>query len=507
MSKSGSDNRTSHGAGSGSTTARTSASSRTANSELRGTYGSGMARFRTIACVILVIELLVIGICNFLLLGSLKKDASRQYRVDISRAAEDLDLLVAVRSDSPAQIDIRRGDPKPDPRLDFDIEKYPSLLRIATFDANEVVNNDYAVKEILGTLIRFEYEVKPDIRPLIYMDIGLGLSLLITVVILIYVGRKILRPFNAMSTLSVDLARGNLNASVKEDKNKFFGKFLWGIDMLRDNLETNKERELELQKEKKTLILSLSHDIKTPLSAIKLYSKALNEDIYDSDEQRRAAISGIAHNAEEIEKYVSDIVTASKEDFLNLEVTMGEVYLNEIMDRIKALYTEKFASLRTDFTIEEYSNVLLSGDSARLEEVLQNLLENAIKYGDGRYVKISFSDEEDCRLITVTNSGCTVKEEEIPHLFESFYRGSNSEKAPGSGLGLYIARSLMRMMRGDIFAEKVPASASAGAASAGASSADASGATSSASSAAASGAAEAKENTGDFSVTVVVKKA
>ncbi|MBR6255464.1 MAG: HAMP domain-containing histidine kinase [Clostridiales bacterium] len=301
------------------------------------------------------------------------------------------------------------------------------------------------------------------------MNIGLCLSFLITIVILVYVAKKILRPFNAMSKLSVDLARGNLSAPVNEEKSKFFGKFLWGINMLRDNLETNKERELELQKDKKTLILSLSHDIKTPLSAIKLYARALDEGIYDTEEKRKEAIDGIAHNASEIEKYVADIVTASKEDFLNLEVTMSEVYLKEIMDRIKVLYDEKFASLRTDFTISEYTNVLLSADRDRLEEVLQNLLENAIKYGDGKWVRISFSDEEDCRLITVTNSGCTVKEDEIPHLFESFYRGSNSEKAPGSGLGLYIARSLMRMMNGDIFA--------------------------------------AKESAGDFSVTVVVKKA
>ena len=439
------------------------------STELRSTYGSGMARFRVVACVIIAVELLILASCNFLLLGSLKKDASKQYRVDVSRAAEDLDIIVALSSAYPAQIEFRRGDPKPDTRLGFDMENYPSLLRVSTFDPNEVVNNDYAVKEVCGTLIRFEYEIKPDLRPLIYMNIGLGLSLVITVVILLYVEKRILRPFNAMSKLSVELARGNLSAPVKEEKSKFFGRFLWGINMLRDNLETNKERELELQKDKKTLILSLSHDIKTPLSAIKLYTRALDEDIYDTEEKRKEAIAGIEHNASEIEKYVADIVTASKEDFLNLEVTVSEVYLNEIMDRIKGLYKEKFSSLRTDFTIGEYSNVLLSADRDRLEEVLQNLLENAIKYGDGKWVKISFSDEEDCRLITVTNSGCTVKEDEIPHLFESFYRGSNSEKAPGSGLGLYIARSLMRMMNGDIFATK--------------------------------------ENTGDFSVTVVVKKA
>lgn len=427
-----------------------------------------MARFRVVACVIIAVELLILAICNFLLLGSLKKDASKQYRVDVSRAAEDLELYVALSSQYPVQVEFRRGDPKPDPHLGFDMENYPSLLRISTFDAKEVVNNDYAVKDVAGTLLRFEYEIRPDLRPLIYMNIGLGLSLLVTIAILLYVGRKILRPFNAMSKLSVDLARGNLSAPVKEEKSKFFGRFLWGINMLRDNLETNKERELELQKDKKTLILSLSHDIKTPLSAIKLYTRALDEGIYDTEEKRKEALAGITHNASEIEKYVADIVTASKEDFLNLEVTMSEVYLKEIMDSIKTLYDEKFSSLRTDFTIAEYGNVLLSADRDRLEEVLQNLLENTIKYGDGKWVKISFSDEEDCRLITVTNSGCSVKEEEIPHLFESFYRGSNSEKAPGSGLGLYISRSLMRMMNGEIFATK--------------------------------------ENTGDFSVTVVVKK-
>ena len=223
--------------------------------------------------------------------------------------------------------------------------------------------------------------------------------------------------------------------------------------MLRDNLESNKERELALQKDKKTLILSLSHDIKTPLSAIKLYARALDEDLYDTEEKRREAIAGISHNASEIEKYVSDIVTASKEDFLNLEVVISEFYMDEVMKRINVLYSEKFSSRRTAFSIEDHSDAVLSGDSARLEEVLQNILENAIKYGDGREVSISFSDEEDCRLITVTNSGCSLSEDEIPHLFESFYRGSNADKVNGSGLGLYIARSLMRMMNGDIFAK------------------------------------------------------
>lgn len=83
----------------------------------------------------------------------------------------------------------------------------------------------------------------------------------------------------------------------------------------------------------------------------------------------------------------------------------------------------------------------------------QNLLENAIKYGDGKCISIDFSEEEDCRLITVRNSGCSLKQEELINLFDSFYRGSNVGSADGSGLGLYISRQLMQKMDGEVFAE------------------------------------------------------
>lgn len=68
-------------------------------------------------------------------------------------------------------------------------------------------------------------------------------------------------------------------------------------------------------------------------------------------------------------------------------------------------------------------------------------------------ISIDFSDEENCRLITVSNSGCTLSESELNHIFDSFWRGSNTGSQKGSGLGLYICRQLMSGMGGDIFAE------------------------------------------------------
>ena len=355
----------------------------------------------------------------------------RDYRVDINRIEQALNAGETV-----------------------DAKDYKSVIRIVHYDDTYQTNNDYAVINANGELYSIEYKVSSNNdTAIIFMNVGLGLMLLLTVGVLIYVDLKVLKPFNKLSNYSTELAKGNLTSPMKEEKNKNFGKFVWGMDMLRETLETNKKNELKLQKDKKTLILSISHDIKTPLSAIKLYSKALKEGIYETPEKRNDALNGIDKNVKEIEKHVSDIVNASREDFLNLTVENKELYLSDLINKIEILYKEKFAHLHTLFEIAPYDNCLIKGDANRLEEVLQNILENAIKYGDGRYVKMHIEEEEDYKLIYITNSGSSINEEELPHIFDSFYRGSNAENKDGSGLGLYICKSLMRMMGGDIFAK------------------------------------------------------
>ena len=84
---------------------------------------------------------------------------------------------------------------------------------------------------------------------------------------------------------------------------------------------------------------------------------------------------------------------------------------------------------------------------------MQNLIENAIKYGDGKSITIAFADEEDCKLISIRNSGNTLDRDQVPNIFDSFYRGSNTDNIQGNGLGLYICKNLMKNMGGDIFVE------------------------------------------------------
>ena len=116
------------------------------------------------------------------------------------------------------------------------------------------------------------------------------------------------------------------------------------------------------------------------------------------------------------------IVKASSGDFLNLEVQNGEFYLSELISQIKSFYTDKLNLLKIDFSIDSFSDCILSGDLERCVEVLQNIIENAVKYGDGKKISIAFSREDDCQLVHIRNSGCTLSENELPHIFDSQQR-------------------------------------------------------------------------------------
>ena len=202
-----------------------------------------------------------------------------------------------------------------------------------------------------------------------------------------------------------------------------------------------------------TLLLSFSYDIKTPLSAIKLGAKALAGGLYKDEEKQRAAAESINTRADEIERFVSEITKAAGEDFMSFEVAQGEAFLGDIITRIEARYAPRLAMSGTEFVIQKIVDCILSCDPDRLAECLQNLIENAIKYGDGRRIEISFDKMDGCELITVSNTGCTLEAKELPQIFESFHRGNNADGVQGNGLGLFICRRLLGLMNGEVYAD------------------------------------------------------
>lgn len=334
-----------------------------------------------------------------------------------------------------------------------DLSNCEYVIRVEKY-GEDFTDSDYAVREIDGTLYRFDYRADGGrTRIVLITNIIFGLMAAVIIAVMLYIKFAVLAPFERLTDIPYELSKGNLTVPLKATKNRFFGRFLWGVDMLRETIEQQKKRELDLLREKKLLLLSLSHDIKTPLSAIKLYARALSKGLYENRVKQLEIAESINAKADEIESYVSQIVTASREDFLSFDVNMGEFYLSELVTKIQGYYTEKLSLIGTVFSVSRYADCLLNGDLDRSVEVVQNVMENAVKYGDGKNISIDFSEEEGCILLTVRNSGCTLADTDLSHVFESFWRGSNAESIAGSGLGLYISRKLMRKMNGEIFAQ------------------------------------------------------
>ncbi len=410
--------------------------------------------------------LVVIGFIVFMCLVNIYlsqknfQNAGREYRVSINRIEKAVAAFEQEKQKAPGDLE---------ELMQFaGVEEYPLITGLYVIELKgsteeEVANflcrepEDYVVLATGDYYYKVTYLSDSTLKgQIIILVNGIALIMLgLVLALFVYIRQKILLPFYSLSEIPYELSKGNLTIPLQENKDKFFGKFVWGMDLLRENLEENKARELELQREKKMLLLSLSHDIKTPLSAIKLYAKALSKNLYKEETKKQEIAENINEKVDEIEGFISEIVRASNEDFLHFDVNNREFYIKEALEQIREYYEDKMALNQIGFKIGAYSNCLVYGDADRLVEVLQNIIENAIKYGDGRKIWLEINREEDEYGIMVSNTGCRLPDKELPHIFDSFFRGSNVEKKPGSGLGLYICRQLMHLMEGEVTASVV----------------------------------------------------
>lgn len=387
-----------------------------------------MNKFIKRAIIVILTELIIILAVNILV--NRKESEDRPYIVEIKRAA----AMIKETGKIP------------------DTGDFIYITEIKKYDAADTDSSDYRIEQIEGEIYRFNYVKEDKDNIILFFNIGFAGFLAVTAGILIYFYSTLVRPFNKMQYLTKELAKGNLSTPIKAEKSRYYGDFIWGMDMLREKLEQDKVREFELLKEKKTIILSMTHDIKTPLASMDLYLRALSENLYEED-RKEVILEGIRKNLKEINNYINGIAKASKEDAVDIVVNNSEFYIKNVFDAVLKYYKEKMELLHIDFYIQKQENCLVYGDEDRIVEVMQNLIENAVKYGNGGYIGIKSEDEEDCRLITVCNSGEGPGDDEMLHIFDSFYRGSNSSNVNGSGMGLYICRKILHMMDGEIFAE------------------------------------------------------
>jgi len=210
----------------------------------------------------------------------------------------------------------------------------------------------------------------------------------------------------------------------------------------------------ELERIKKDFVANVSHELKTPLTAIKGFAETLEPEVKTADAKRYLEI--IKNNTERLINIVSDLLTLSELEqpdvVFNGEEADIEAVIKDVARIFEAAAKKKGLYVKTSF---EPGMGRIKGDTFRLEQALVNIIGNAVKYTDSGGVEISAANAEGGIEIKISDTGCGIPEGGLERVFERFYvvDKSRSRKLGGTGLGLSIAKHIIQLHKGFIKAE------------------------------------------------------
>lgn len=271
-----------------------------------------------------------------------------------------------------------------------------------------------------------------------------------------YVKKNIVVPFKRLESFAGKVAEGKLDEPLMMEKDNMFGIFTESFDIMREELAESKKREIALQKKERELVASLSHDLKTPITGIKLTSELLRAKVENKSEgypvdssDMLIKINNIYNKADQMDKLISDLFSSTLDD-------LGEIKVN-CQDEEAAILNEiiKHNDDRGLAVLPKAPDLIISIDKNRMNQVIGNIITNSYKYANTK-IDVEYSLVEDYLELMIRDFGPGVSIEELSAVTNKFYRGKNAEEKQkeGSGLGLYISKSLMEKMNGELICQR-----------------------------------------------------
>jgi two-component system, OmpR family, lantibiotic biosynthesis sensor histidine kinase NisK/SpaK len=353
---------------------------------------------------------------------------------------------------------------KLDPKLykessyDFAIIDTSGALKYQTENAisvtvNEAINNrDTLIDVIVQDKMVGKVIINNDYRTIFihmkqqFIQVSVVMLLLLTILGILYIwflNKSILRPFRKMHLFAKHIARGDLEVPLEMDRNHLFGAFTESFDMMREELAAARHSEYLANKSKKELVASLSHDIKTPVASLKAITELML--VSARDEKTSRQLNTLYSKADQIDRLVTDMFHSTLEELNELKVSLTEEHSHLLTQTINNVnfYERILAASVPD--------CIIMVDPLRLQQVIDNVVNNSYKYAyAGTPIDIKFEIRGHYLEVDILDYGSGVPEEELPLIFNKFFRGSLAVSQNGAGLGLYISRYMMQKMQGDI---------------------------------------------------------
>lgn len=283
----------------------------------------------------------------------------------------------------------------------------------------------------------------------------------------ILIARSIARPILQLGNAAREFGRGELKTRANVTDRGELEKLGAAFDEMAQSIETRTLRLAELDRLKSEFVGSVSHELRTPLTTIKTLTRVLLRG-GESQEERREYLETIAAECDRQIDLVLNLLDLSRIEAGAFRVCREKIDVAEIL-RNCAVIERQAASMRShDLHVDvPFADLFAAGDGNALRRVLCSLVENSIKYTpEGGHIKLSAQAEGEDIVIRISDSGCGIAASDVPNVFEKFYRGkpstpadglvncnSSGPEAPGIGLGLYLARTIIEESGGRIYIE------------------------------------------------------
>ncbi len=271
------------------------------------------------------------------------------------------------------------------------------------------------------------------------------LSVLMLVFVLLY-SRRLTKPLKKISTAIAQVTEGGTEAKVSMSG-------YYEIEQISDAFNVMLQQINKLEKSRQEFVSNVSHELKTPMTSMKVLADSLLMQENVPEELYREFLTDINAEIERENKIISDLLSLVKLDRTDGEMHIAQVSINELLDIILRRLTPIAQQQGIELIYESFRNVIAEVDEVKLSLAISNLIENAIKYNvEGGWVKLSLNADHKYFYLRVADSGIGIPQEEQEHVFDRFYRvdKTRSRETGGSGLGLAIVKNIILMHKGTI---------------------------------------------------------
>lgn len=311
----------------------------------------------------------------------------------------------------------------------------------------------------LFILYRFD-DFEPEVRSMVVqmMISGVFMLVFISAALTMWVYRSVVRPISKLQEAVRKIRDGNLDFTMDVEDDDEIGQLCQDFEEMRIRLKENAEEKIQSDMENKELISNISHDLKTPITAIKGYVEGIMDGVASSPEKLDKYIRTIYSKANDMDRLIDELTFYSKIDTNKIPYTFSKINVDGYFRDCAEEVGLDMESRNIEFGYFNYVNddVTVIADAEQMKRVINNIIGNSVKYLDKErgMINIRIKDVGDFVQVEIEDNGRGIASKDLPYIFDRFYRTDSSRNSAqgGSGIGLSIVKKIVEDHGGRIWA-------------------------------------------------------